>query len=111
VEVNTLDYQGHSALHHSAWSNQPAIMTHLLERRSLDLNLRDLCGRTALHIAASCGNAKLVKQLLTDSRTNFGCKNNYGETPLAAARAANYKDVAKLLEGHQIELKVNEFLL
>ena len=102
VDVNPQDHQGHTALHHSAWCNQPDIMVHLLQRRSLNVNLKDLCGRTALHVAAACGNAKLVKQLIADPRTDVDCKNNYKETPFSAARAANHKDVLNILERHQI---------
>jgi ankyrin repeat protein len=111
VEVNTRDHQGHNALHHSAWCNQPGIMAHLLERSSVDVNLKDLCGRTALHIAAAYGNVQLVKQLIADPRTNFGEKNNYGETPVSAAKSANKRDVVKILEGHHIEARVNEYIL
>jgi ankyrin repeat protein len=111
VDVNKQDHQGHGPLHHSAWWNQPAIMAHLLDRESLDVNAKDLCGRTALHIAASYGNGKLVKQLIADSRTNVECKNNYGETPFLAAKSANHKDVALVLERHIIQVMLGEFVL
>jgi ankyrin repeat protein len=110
VHINTPDHQGHAPIHHVAWCNQLGIAEHLLERRSLDVNLKDLCGRTALHIAAANGNTKLVKQLIADSRTDSNCKTNYGETPLDAAKAANFKEIVKILQGHQIEARVNGIL-
>jgi ankyrin repeat protein/Tfp pilus assembly protein PilF len=111
VDTNIRDHQGHAPLHHSAWCSQPLIMEHLLQRRSLDLNLKDLCGRSALHIAAANGNVKLVKQLIADSRTDFCCKTNYGETPLDTAKAANFFEIAKILEGRHIQKNFNEYLL
>jgi ankyrin repeat protein len=104
IDVNKQDHRGHGPLHLSAWCNQPATMARLLDRESLDVNAKDLCGRTALHIAASCGNGKLVMQLTADSRTNIECKNNYGETPFLAAKSANHKDVAGILERRHIHV-------
>ena len=106
VDVNKQDHQGHSALHHSAWCNQPTMMEHLLQRRSLDVNLKDLCGRTALHVAAACGNARLVKQLIGDPRTDVDCKNNYKETPFSAARGGNHQHVVNILERCQITAQI-----
>ena len=51
-----------------------------------------------------------VKQLIADSRTDCSCKTNYGETPLDAAKAASFKEIVKIIQGHHIETRVNGIL-
>ncbi len=109
VDVNKKDHQGHTALHHSAWSNRPGVMAHLLERRSIDVNAKDLCGRTALHIAAAYGNRTLVKLLLADVRIDIDATTDHGETPRAAALSANHKAVAALLERSAITVRLGQY--
>jgi len=48
----------------------------ILAKKSIDLNKADNNGNTALHIAASCGYPKIVKQLLTFNLNAAAVNNN-----------------------------------
>ena len=63
-----------------------SIVRLLLEQPTLDLNLSDNGGTTALHFAAQYDNAEVVRLLLFDPRQNcVNPKDNYGKTPVMSA--------------------------
>uniref|UniRef100_A0A336N284 asparaginase n=1 Tax=Culicoides sonorensis TaxID=179676 RepID=A0A336N284_CULSO len=72
-----------------------------------DLSQPDSCGRTALHVAALCGNADVVEYLLNNSvETNV--LDKLGLSPLDYARKSDNKEIIKLLEQIQANSESNE---
>ncbi|XP_010272702.1 PREDICTED: serine/threonine-protein kinase HT1 [Nelumbo nucifera] len=63
----------------------------------VDVNFKDIDGRTALHIAACQGRTDVVELLLRRGAA-VDPKDRWGSTPLADAIYYKYHDVIKLLE-------------
>ncbi|KAH8511658.1 hypothetical protein H0E87_008998 [Populus deltoides] len=68
-----------------------------LVNSDVDVNFRDIDGRTALHIA-SCQGLTQVVDLLLDHGAEIDPKDRWGSTPLADAIFYKNHDVIKLLE-------------
>ena len=89
-----------------------SILRVLLEQPSIEVNLKDDEGLTALHLATRCRNIEAVKLLLADQRVDVNCKASKRQvidnvpydqiTPLmmAASNAENF-DIFKLLMSEQ----------
>lgn len=82
--VNELDDTGLGLVHWAADRNQLNILRALLELPSLDINLQDSDGQTALHYAASCGHGDCL-ELLVAQNADKGIRNTDGETALDIA--------------------------
>ena len=54
-------------------------------------------GRSALHIACTCGHTQMVVQLMDDFKADPSVLDSYGETPLDAAVRAAHMDIVNLL--------------
>ena len=76
-----------------------SIVKLLLEQPTLDLNLTDDCGWTALHMAVIIDNVEGVKLLLADPRLNTR-KDNDGWTPVMTAILHKNVDVLRELVAH-----------
>ena len=77
--------------------NHISILRLLLERPSTDLNLADVNGSTALHLATFCGNIEAVRLLLTDPRVDVNLKDlQFQMTPLISAAGRDNIDILKL---------------
>ena len=63
----------------------------------MNLNSRNTCGNTPLHLAASEGHAQVTKCLL-DSSADANVKNEQSFTPLELAVLNDHAKVASLLE-------------
>jgi len=74
-----------------------------LKAEGLDLTVGDYDARTALHLAATEGQKKVVKYLLAQQHKAVGCeggllqKDRWGSTPLDDARRNNHEEVVVLL--------------
>lgn len=62
-----------------------------------DVNIADFDDRTALHVAACEGHAKVVEFLLNQG-ANVNARDRWGSTPLSDAKHYGSKDVCKILE-------------
>ena len=51
-----------------------SILRLLLEQPSIEVNVADEQGKTALHVGAHSGNIEVVRLLLADKRVNVNCK-------------------------------------
>ncbi|THU44775.1 hypothetical protein C4D60_Mb02t10900 [Musa balbisiana] len=71
----------------------------------VDVNFRDIDGRTALHVAACQGFADVVR-LLLDRGAQVGPEDRWGSTPLADAIHYNNHEVIDLLEKHGAKLSI-----
>ena len=77
--------------------NHISILRLLLERPSTDLNLADVNGSTALHLATFCGNIEAVRLLLDDPRVDVNLKDlQFQMTPLISAAGRDNIDILKL---------------
>nr|BBE08140.1 protein relish [Plautia stali] len=83
-DINTVDYEGNSALHYAVRSSTEYLIP-ILEREDLDKNLKNLWGDNPLLEAVRSDNMEIVKLLLEkDFEPNI--KNSRtGETPLHLA--------------------------
>ncbi|KAJ4797400.1 hypothetical protein LUZ62_048646 [Rhynchospora pubera] len=71
----------------------------------VDVNFKDIDGRTALHVAA-CQNQTEVVRLLLVKGAQVDCEDRWGSTPLADAIHYKNNEVIKLLEKHGAKIKV-----
>ena len=85
--------------------NRDSILKLLLEHASINVNLADDRGFTALHVAIDSKDIETVKTLLADERVdvNYACRMPMpaGCTPLWAAGQTNNIDIFKLLLSDQ----------
>jgi len=63
IDVNFIDRNGSSPLFHAAWEGQLDVAKLLLEEKAY-VNLRNLRGNTALHLAVQQANIPMVKLLI-----------------------------------------------
>jgi ankyrin repeat protein len=93
--VQTRDCQGETPLHWAIHTEQPA-MAALWISAGVPLNVTNDAGQTALHLAASAGNADDVKNLLA-ARASTGIRDTNGWTALDAAIQNQQSDCIHLL--------------
>ena len=78
-----------------------SIVKLLLEQPTLDLNCTDICGETALHIAAKYNNVDGLQLLLFDPRLNTANhKNENGDTPVMSAMVLSNMNILRELVAH-----------
>ena len=63
----------------------------------MDLEAKDLCGRTPLSGAAESGHRGVVEMLLK-AGAEIDAKDKFGRTPLNWARIKGHADVVELLQ-------------
>ncbi len=68
----------------------------ILERNTLDIDLLDSSGASALCLAAEHGRANMVKMLL-EKGASIECRTSQGYTPLLCAARNSHKHVAEIL--------------
>ncbi|KAM0945762.1 putative protein kinase TKL-Pl-5 family [Dioscorea sansibarensis] len=71
----------------------------------VDVNFKDIDGRTALHVAACQGLADVV-ELLLKRGANVDPEDRWGSTPLADAIHYKQHDVIKILEKNGARIKI-----
>ncbi|OXU20262.1 hypothetical protein TSAR_004779 [Trichomalopsis sarcophagae] len=130
ANVNAATNQGTTALHMAASRKDGESMLRTLLRFDPQLDLRDHCGNTPLHLACSNACTKIVGVLL-DAGASVNVKDNLGKTPVDVAIAvrqslpprqdandeaadmheADVKESVKLLQEHVIKLDVAKLRL
>lgn len=75
----------------------PDILKALLERDDVEVNDRDINGKTALIWAVQRGRKDIVSALVNDSRTDVNAADQHGATPLMYASASGKLDIIELL--------------
>ena len=96
----------------SHWKNNTSLMIgsrmrletvveFLLEKKSVELNVQDTDGHTALHLAAKSGYHEIVKMLVEGDGIELNHRDKWGRTALhwAAERERGYPEVVKELVG------------
>lgn len=92
-----LDANGNNALHIAIWHGQTKRALRIIEQKSVDLNSVNRFGATALHLAVTKENAKIV-QTLIDAGANPNIRNNNGATPVVDATEKGSREILDLLK-------------
>ncbi|XP_075481508.1 ankyrin repeat domain-containing protein EMB506, chloroplastic isoform X3 [Primulina tabacum] len=99
-DMNLVDLDGMSALHHAVVGKREAVISHLL-RRGANPEAKDLEGWTPLHVAMQTRNRDIAKILLVNGADKTR-RNKDGNTPLdlSLCYGKDFKsyDMAKLLK-------------
>lgn len=72
----------------------------LVDKTSIDPNLKNNAGYTPLRVAVECGNTKAMKLLLKHCAIDPNIKDNNGDTPLHRVIGLNNAEHLKLLLDH-----------
>lgn len=92
-----LEVEGATICEYAAKGNV-AKLSALLDAK-VDPNTPDYDGRTAMHVAASRGNADVIR-LLARNNANANAKDKFGGTPLDDAVRKNHANCCALIEGY-----------
>jgi len=105
INVNMVDWNGNSCLA-LASKYSPRLARKLLKEPTVDINLQNHQGRTALHIAILNGNIRLVKRFLKRYDLDMTLRDKMGQTPYSLAQMKCKKKIAKLLKERLLEERV-----
>ena len=98
VDVNYLDPKCKlSPLMTACMAGHERIVVRLLQDRTLNVNLSNPDGMTALHLAVERGNIHSVRALKLDQRVDWNVKDSLGRVPLRDAVFFGYTDIAKVI--------------
>lgn len=84
---DAIDGDGNTYMHFAANANNKEIVSYLLEKRKVNINIQNHSGESALHIL--CRKNKdhsynqMIELLLTNSEINIQLKDKHGKTALA----------------------------
>eukprot|EP00051_Salpingoeca_urceolata_P014656 m.186907 g.186907 ORF g.186907 m.186907 type:complete len:933 (+) comp18148_c0_seq2:670-3468(+) len=94
ANVNATDEGGRSALHLAAASDNPMLLSELLQH--MQPSPVDYNGRTPLHVAALNGHESCC-QILIDNGADSRCSDRQGQRPLDLALHAQFPSIVKML--------------
>ncbi|XP_060073264.1 uncharacterized protein LOC132553070 [Ylistrum balloti] len=98
VDVNEVDGEGMSALHHAVSKSQIAVAKFLLSLKSIIVNMADIQGKSPLHYAVENGHTPVLVSLLSHGAFP-NSTDNQKQTPLhKACRDGKHNIVDILLE-------------
>lgn len=95
LDIDVVDKEGQTALHHAVFGKKEAVISHLL-RKGANPQVRDLDGITPLHYAVQVGALQTVKMLIK-YKVDVNVADNEGWTPLHVAMQSRNRDIAKIL--------------
>jgi len=106
--LNTCDNQGKTVLMNAIelHGNNEHIINALLTK-NIDINAKDLRGKTALMMAVQLNNYSLAK-LLVEHGADVNCCTNDGTTPLMVACQNNVLHIAQYLVAHKANLRLQD---
>lgn len=94
-DIDLVDKDGLTALHHAIIGKKEAVISHLL-RKGANPQARDLDGAVPLHYAVQVGALQTVK-LLMKYNVDVNIADNEGWTPLHVAMQTRNRDIVKVL--------------
>lgn len=99
INVNQANANEETALHLIAKSNKNlyVFINDCLDNNGIDLDKRDIKGRTPLFVACLSGNYHCV-DLLLKNNADPTLTNQIGESPLQIAKSKNFVDIVDLFE-------------
>lgn len=95
LDIDVVDKEGQTALHHAVFGKKEAVISHLL-RKGASPQVRDTDGITPLHYAVQVGAMQTVKMLIK-YKVDVNVADNEGWTPLHVAMQSRNRDIAKIL--------------
>ena len=105
LNVNTKDGLGSTALHYAVMMAGDfyllRVVRALVKHKDLKINVRDVQGRTPLHLAAELGHADIVKILLTHPDIDVNSRDSRGYTAAFYAAEAGHTEIADLIRSHK----------
>ena len=100
-DPNKLNQYGEAPLCLAAFKSQGLVVSELLARDNIDVNIKGRHGRTALYLAAEEGHVYIVKCLLAHPDIDVNCRNSpTSATPLIIAARKGHTRVVQLLLQH-----------
>jgi ankyrin repeat protein len=100
-EVISTQPEQNISIHEAALNGQLGLVTRLLEE-GLNVNIKDLEGRTALMYASYNGHTEIMKKLI-EKGALVNEPDSYGRTALMMASSGPYPAAVKLLLDHQAD--------
>ena len=102
-DVNDKDSIGWTALMRAVWNKHNPILKLLLDQPAVDVNVKDIWGRTLLHIAAESNNAEGARMLLLHKNISVSANttDRDGYTALMRAVRDINPEVLRELVKHQ----------
>jgi len=97
ADVNARDKNGWTPLMHAVADRHPETVNALLGIDSVDPNLREESGSTALHMAAMTGDVDVARALIARG-ADASARTSRGYSPAQVAREAKHAELAHLLE-------------
>ena len=97
ADVNAQDKNGWTPLMHAVTDRHPEMVHALLEIESVDPNLREESGSTALPMAAMTGDIDVTRGLIARGADPLA-RTSRGYTPVQVALEAKHTELAHLLE-------------
>ena len=102
-KINSLNKESQSFLIEAICYHNDEICEFLINK-NIDINIKDINGKTALHYCAEFSNIKIAK-LILEKRINVNAKDVYGNNSLwtAVFNARGDYDLVKLLLAYNID--------
>ncbi|VDN05932.1 unnamed protein product [Thelazia callipaeda] len=98
-DINSQNFKGETALHSAVLSGSVSCVVRLLNALTLDPNIQDNDGNTALHVLSTLNNIStreaILHRLLSNMRVDQLVMNNDGLTPLQVAIISNQQKVVE----------------
>lgn len=107
--INEKNNEGETCLHIAVQKKQIKIVNILLEQEFCDLNLFNLRGQTALHLAALADSSvDILRALLKHKNIKKNPVDNFGQTPLHYAVGSGVLDRVTTLIGGGVDLAIKD---
>ncbi len=106
ANVNAQDESLMTPLHYAAGRVHLEIIDLLINRNGIDLEKKDIHGRTPLHVAAQFGSIPAVQALI--KVFNINAKDKYNRTPLHLAIHGENLPIVEILLNHKTDINSSD---
>jgi palmitoyltransferase len=109
LDPNSQDHINSTALHWAAYTNSEGVIAYLLAEDSFtSLDNQDNEGNTALMLAVTYGNTRVVRRLLIKGGDRYIPSHN-GKTPMEVAVESKFHTISKMLNQQYTYLDLIKF--
>ncbi|KAL4881739.1 ankyrin repeat-containing domain protein [Aspergillus karnatakaensis] len=107
TNLHHVDVFNRGILHSAAVNRQPDILRMLVAHdKTLDVNMRDINGKTTLHDIARMGGVETAETLI-DLGGDPTIKDNHGRTPIRVAHESNHLGILEMFRAARRQRKEN----